>query len=125
MLTSVSWSWGFPSGQTFRTYARGLEWIRAVRRVCAAPDAAASCATDGVVECVFLLGECAYVCKRDARVYVDNLKLPVELRPFFGRPAVRAGDLARFGNISCEELAGLFTYVRVFSYGFSWRCCVA
>ena len=77
-----------------------------------------------------------YVCKRDARVYFDQLRLPEELRRFFGRPAVRAGDLARFGGVSWCEIKDMIGYdvadqtllyplCTSFPMGFSWSSFVA
>ena len=42
--------------------------------------------------------------KRDAKAWFDQLRAPRELRAFFGRPQVRAGDLASRVGISLEEL---------------------
>ena len=80
--------------------------------------------------------ELIYVCKRDARVYFDQLSLPVELRPFVGRPAVRAGDSVKSGGITWQELAAtlggtvpertlLYSLCTSFPMGFSWSSFVA
>ena len=45
-----------------------------------------------------------HLTKRDASCYFDQLKLPVHLRTFFGRPPVFAGELARRANISLDTL---------------------
>ena len=45
-----------------------------------------------------------YYSKRDAKAYFDQLKLPYLLRPFFGRPRVRAGFLADAMRLPLREL---------------------
>lgn len=39
--------------------------------------------------------------------YIDQLVFPMQLRPFFWRPAVWSGDLVKFACVSWADLASL------------------
>ena len=69
--------------------------------------------------------ELIYACKLDARIYFAQLTLPEVLRPYFGRLAVRAGDLVRFGGIAwadLEQMVGHTLTERTFVYPLCTSC---
>jgi hypothetical protein len=78
--------------------------------------------------------------KRDAKAYFDLLKLPIGLRPFFGRPVVHAGPLAIALGVDLDDLRPylddgadvtlhqrtvLTPVAATWPMGFSWSSCVA
>jgi hypothetical protein len=76
--------------------------------------------------------------KRDGRVLFDQLRLPLELRKFMGRPAVRVQELVDTGGLSLEEVSNFLSmpgpihpdcklYPRscCWPMGFSWSSHVA
>jgi len=77
--------------------------------------------------------------KRDAKTFFDQLRLPPILRPFFGRPRVRAGDLADTMGVSLLDLGAyldgdvpitsrktwVFPVLCTWPMGFSWSSYVA
>lgn len=79
-----------------------------------------------------------HLSKRDARCYFDQLQLPHQIRPWFGRPSVTKRDLMTHSDISDEDLgefAEVFRRMRPsdrawpicnsWSMGFSWSSFVA
>ena len=77
-----------------------------------------------------------YVCKRDARVYFDQLALPEALQPYFGRPPVRVRDLIATGVFTWAELhtilvesigddALVYPICRTWPVGFAWSSYIA
>jgi len=85
-------------------------------------------------------GQVLYFSKRDAQAYFDQLRLPPNLRPFFGRPPVRADRLCRALGCSISDLAAfedgpsgppfksrdrVSLVNRTWAMGFSWSSFVA
>jgi len=84
-----------------------------------------------------LRGERLWASKRDCRALFDQLRAPVDLRPYFGRPSLTVQELQDAG-MSMEEIhsswSGEGPFVAksvvwpvscVWPMGFSWSSCVA
>ena len=92
------------------------------------------------VDLMFLPGQEVYMSKRDVHTCFDVLQAPEALQPWFGRPPVTCGELARVANVHVTAAQGFvvdnmegpadrdeFVYPTstVWPMGFSWSSCVA
>ena len=81
-------------------------------------------------------GQKLFVSKRDAKVYFDQLALPIGLQDHFGRPPLRVKDLVRDAVFTWEELRSclgcditgstlVFPLCLSWPMGFSWSSFIA
>ena len=116
-------------------------WNGSLVSACAArPPKPPRLGNPGAFPWIYTGGARLYFSKRDAKAYFDLLTLPVALRPYFGRPVVKAGRICEVLGVSLEDLRAFIddadgakliadsTLVPVsacWPMGFSWSSFVA